>query len=312
MENDKNKRLVGQRNDFIQKTVYKELNINDLKVFKSIISKINYNDTLFNDFYTIDYGDLDLAGIDSPSRFKIVDAALVKLSGTFVSIKDKDDNTVKLGLISNKFIYKKNSSKIIVEIHDDLQPYLLDLKQKYTRYSLENIKSFDNIHTLQIYELLRSFVATGDLYYTLKQLREYLNIKPEQYKLYGNFKNRILTPAIDTINLNTDIIVEVKELKLGRSIEKFHFIIESKENLEPEDFNLIKLIDKVFRDKQNNKFLIMSFENDKENNNYRFKVFNIKNQEITFTHWDDQKTLFAKIKDMVKKSEYKNKVNSLE
>lgn len=63
-EKKKNKlQLVGQDNSFIQKTIYKELDINDLKIFKTIVSKVNYKNSLFEDFYTIDYNDLDLAGV---------------------------------------------------------------------------------------------------------------------------------------------------------------------------------------------------------------------------------------------------------
>ena len=146
-EKKKNKlQLVGQDNSFIQKTIYKELDINDLKIFKTIVSKVNYKNSLFEDFYTIDYNDLDLAGVKKDNRFASTTKSLKKLSNCFVTIQDKDENIIELGLITNKFIYKKHSSKIIIEIHDDLKPYLLDLKKKYTRYSLENIKKLTLFH----------------------------------------------------------------------------------------------------------------------------------------------------------------------
>jgi len=70
-EKKKNKlQLVGQDNSFIQKTIYKELDINDLKIFKTIVSKVNYKNSLFEDFYTIDYNDLDLAGVKKEGLMK--------------------------------------------------------------------------------------------------------------------------------------------------------------------------------------------------------------------------------------------------
>ena len=38
-------------------------------------------------------------------------------------------------LIQNKFKYERNSSKIVVSVHEDLKPFLLDLSVKYTKFA---------------------------------------------------------------------------------------------------------------------------------------------------------------------------------
>ena len=302
------KQLVGQKNDFIQKTVYKELNINDLKVFKAIVSKINYKDTLFDDFYTLDYNVLDLAGVNKNNRFNIVSAALKKLSGTFVKIKNEKGDTVELGLIKNKFVYEKGTTKIVVEVDEDLQPYLLDLKNKYTKYELENIKKFDNVYTLQIYELLKSWESKGSFIHSLEQLKEYLNIPQDKYNPYNNFKRKILDKAFDQINSETDIFFSIEEIKVGRKVEKLRFIIMSK-NDEVVEKDLTALIDKVFVGKDKNKYLVLAYEKDKGSHKYKYKRFNIVKQEITYTPLLEKDELFDSVLEKIKVSEMSKKVS---
>lgn len=302
----KKQQLVGQHNDFIQKTVYKDMTINDAKLFKSIVSKINYKNSLFEDFYIIDYEDLDLAGVPNLHRFREVKKSLKKLSNCFVMIKNEEGDEVELGLISNKFTYKKNTSKIVVEVHDDLKPYLLELKNKYTRYQLENIKEFDSLYTLQIYELCRSWLAKGKFIMGVEQLRDYLNIEEGKYKLFGSFKQKIIQKAINIINDTTDILVSVEEIKQGRSVVKLIFNVDEQINpfLENEEADLTKLLDKVFIDNNGIKFLIMSYEQDKEQKDaFRFRVFHIEKQEITYTPFLKKSILFARMAKQIRETE---------
>ena len=297
--------LVGQNNSFIQQTIYKELDINDLKIFKTIVSKVNYKNSLFDDFYIMDYSDLDLAGVKKDNRFHSITKSLKKLSNCFVTIQDKEENTIELGLITNKFIYKKHSSKIVIEIHDDLKPYLLDLKNKYTRYSLENIKKFDNVYILLIYELCKSWVAEGKIEISLQNLRDKLNLKKTQYKLYGNFKQKILQRALDIINETTDLQILLEEKKIGRSVDKLIFHIQDKYNdIIGNDIDITNLIDKVFIDKNSVKYLIMGYEQDPNNkNNFRFKVFGISAQKITYTEFMKKEKLYSSIVKMIRETE---------
>jgi len=308
-KNNQEIKLSEISNISIQKTIYAELEIIDLKLLKCILSNINCKDTKIDESCTVYYNDMDNVGIGKLHRFTQVNKSLKKLSSCYVKIKINDDE-IELGLIKNKFIYKKNSSKIIVEIDTDLQPYLLDLKKQYTRYELHNIKEFDSVYTLQMYELMKSWLAKERYSTTLKNLRAYLNIQENRYKLYGSFKQKILKRSIEIINATTDISVVFKEEKRGREVYKIHFhIIEKEIQEDEENIDITKLIDKVFIDNKSTKYLIISYEQNAENKKlFRYKVFAIREKKISYTDYLLKNILYSRVSKMVKETEMSKKI----
>jgi len=299
-------RVVGQSNEIVRKTFYSNLEIDDIKLFRAIISKINYRDSLFNDFYTLNYKELDLIGItkNTNRRFTKVVNSLKKLSSTFVSIVDKDGIPTELGLIKNKFKYPKKSKQILVEIDDDLMPYLLELNGEYTKYQLSNIGKIKSIQQLKLYELLRSWAKQGMYKITLENLKEYLEIKEGTYKIYGNFKQKILSKSIEIINKETDITVQLEELKIKSfKIDTLIFHIElKKQNIA---FDITEFIEKVFTDKSKNKYLIKSYTKDEEKTNYyNLELLSLQDYQIyTFKESLPKKALYQLVKGQIDVSE---------
>jgi len=275
-------RLVGQSNDLVRKTFYSNLEINDIKLFRTIISKINYRDSLFEDLYIINYDELDLAGISKSNRFPQITHSLEKLASTYVNILDKDNMKTRVGLIQNKFKYPKGSKQIYIQIDEDLKPYLLELSGEYTKYELSNIGSIKSVQQLKLYEILRSWAKQKIYKTTLENLKDYLEIKKGTYKEYGNFKQRILSKAIDIINKETDIIVEIEELRTRSSKTDtliFHITLKSEEKIE---FDLTEFIDKVIIDKKNKKFLIREYIKGKNQGYYNLKMLSLESyKEVT-------------------------------
>lgn len=239
-----------QSNDFIRRTMYSHFSINDLRIFKLIISKVNYNDSLFNDFYILTYQELEKIGVKAnKNRYETVSDSLKKLAAFYVKYYSKEhDADVEVGLIENKFIYKRNTGKIMVSIHNDLKPFLLDLKKEYTTYEVENLSGLKSIYSIKTYELLKSFSNETknevNTYRTsVERFRYYLELKEDDYPRYSNFKQRIIKKTIEDINKNTDINISLIEHKVGRKVEDISFnITKAKQSISipqkiiPDDF----------------------------------------------------------------------------
>ena len=275
-------RIVGQSNEMIRKTFYSNLKINDIKLFRTIVSKINYRDSLFQDFYFITHDELNIAGISNSNRFKFVTESLEKLAATYVNILDKEGVKTRVGLIRNKFKYPKGSNQILVEIDDDLKPYLLELNGEYTKYQLSHIGKIKTIQQLKLYEILRSWAGKGRYKTTLENLRDYLEIKENTYKNYGNFKQKILDKALEIINNETDIVVELESLNTKSfKTDTLIFHIEFK-NQEKVEFDITEFIDKVFIDKGGVKYLVKSYIKDtKRIGYYNLELVNLECYKIT-------------------------------
>jgi len=252
---------VAQKNSFLQNYIFdKKLSVNDIKLFKAILSKVKYNDSLFSENYIIDYSVLDIVGIPSANRYREVEKSLINLMNTFVTIRQKDREKIndpllnafkgdrKLGLIRNDWTHKKRSSQILITIPEILKPFFLELADKeYTIYNLENLSAFKRVYELKLYELFARWKNRGYVNITIENLREYLEIEENKYPLYASFKSYILVRAIKLISETTNLNINYRELKKngeilttnkgpGNKAHSIEFIITDKEKFEPEKY----------------------------------------------------------------------------
>jgi len=290
---------VAQENNFLQKYVYSNaLSVNDIKLFKAILSKVKYNDSLFDDTYSINYGRLDIAGIPKNNRYKSVEKSLIKLMNTFVTIRAEDrerfnDTALEkvkgnrtLGLIKNDWIHEKNSCEIIISIPDILKPFFLELADKeYTIYSLKNICDLKSVYEIEMYELFAKWKNRGFFNITLKNLRKYLEIPEDKYAQYSNFKLRILKKCIDSITEHTNLSIFYRELNEngniitkrgnGSKVYSIEFRISDKM-----DFVKEKYITKTFTGSDNKKYVILEIT-ENEDGLLLLKLFDQENSEVT-------------------------------
>jgi hypothetical protein len=267
---------VAQENVFLQKHLYSnKLSINDLKLFKAILSKVKYNDSLFDDMYEINYSTLDIAGVPKKNRYNETEKSLIKLMNTFVTIRLEDrerigDSTIskskgtrKLGLIKNDWVFEKKTSKIIISISDVLKPFFLELADKeYTIYNLENISSFSSVYELKLYELFAKWKNRGFFNITLTNLKEYLSLE-DKYPRYPNFKARVIEKFIDTISKSTNLDISYRELKdngdiittygVGNKVYSIEFLISDKN-----DFDASSFVGKSFSNGDGKNYIVLS------------------------------------------------------
>ena len=77
--------------------------------------------------------------------------------------------------------------------------------------------------------------------------------------LYGNFKNKILLPAIKELNEHTDLSISFKEIKKGRSVERIEFTIRQAPEKEGK---ILEKIKKSEPEQPKNKLKMKTSEND--------------------------------------------------
>jgi len=131
---------------------------------------------------------------------------------------------------------------IIFDIHKDLKPYLLELKEDFTEYSLINILHLKGIYSPRLYEYFlmqygQRKYGTSSYQFDLKidDLRGLLKIK-DSYK-YDKIKLRILNKAKTDFKKYTDIQFEYKEQKIGRKVDRL--IITIKPNAKKIDKKIV-------------------------------------------------------------------------
>ena len=120
-----------------------------------------------------------------------------------------------------------------------MKPYLLQLKERYTQYELLYTLAMRSQYSIRIYELLKSYECQRGKIFDIDELKKILFA--EKYKLFGDFKRKVLNIAMREINELSDISVTYGVIKESRRFAKIEFIIKTKKNLDEKMTTWVKI-----------------------------------------------------------------------
>lgn len=216
---------VVKGNEIIQKT-HHTLGALQQKVLCMMISMIKPGD-IHNKNYEMAVADFcHLANIstDSGKTYANVKAAIDGIDKQTIWIEESEGEEVRLRWL-NRVRISSNRHKIIFSFHEDIFPYLYELKDNFTRFRLSNVLLMKNKYSIRLYEILKSYASLKSTYtIQLEQLKKLLNTP--NYPNYYDFNKRVLEPAVKEINLYADITVEVEPVKRrSRAVNYIQFSI---------------------------------------------------------------------------------------
>ncbi|RYA23596.1 hypothetical protein CRU96_06865 [Malaciobacter halophilus] len=218
----KNRKVV-QLNRFIKGDV-SAFSVNDLKIFKLIISKVDSKESLFKDFYEITTDEIKALNINSKHLYNETRKTLKRLANIYITF-DEGDSVREVGLIRNDFKFEKYSKKILINFNDDMGEYLVNLKKNFFMYDLIDIVNFKFKHTLKFYEYLKS-QSLNVIKLKLETLKEILDLT-DKYKRYTNFKSDVLEVILEEINeCSNTLYVSFSEEKVGPKVKYIIFHIK--------------------------------------------------------------------------------------
>ena len=163
--------------------------------------------------------------ISLDNAYKQIQAAIKRIYDRSVHTED-ESRVTEFRWVSSRTYFKKEGRFRIV-MTDEVMPYLTQLKGQFTPYQLKNIAYFNSVHAIRIYELCMQYKMLGERKISIDDLKKWLQIE-NRYSAFFDFKKRVLTPAINEINEKSDLLVEVEQIKQGRSIIALKFIITPK------------------------------------------------------------------------------------
>lgn len=225
-ENDS---VVVQSNDLVEaRHTTTPLSTKEQKLILLLISKLKKGDNGFNlmEFSVAEVH--DLLGLKGKAQYTRTKQTLKGLLSKTIEIPFENGDY----LLSNWFSairYHNNEGVFEIEFSSMLKPYLLQLKNSFTLYKLENILALNSTHSIRLYELLKKWEKLVEVEYPLDKLKDQLGVQPNQYKEYSNFKMRVLKKARTDINAKTDLEFSFKEVKKGRRVSAIKFTIKAKE-----------------------------------------------------------------------------------
>ena len=228
--------LVVKHNDLIRKVqALLSLTVTEQKVALYLISLINPDDKDFDTVFVSISALCELFGLEKEKgNYKNLKKAIKALSDKSSWLNGELFRWVDTAKVI------PNSGIVRVKLSDSLKPYLLQLKENFTKYKLYNILVLKSKYSIRIYELLKSYFWEGVYSVTIQEFKN--SIGCDKFNEFKDFNKRVLTPAIKEINELTDIYVEVTKLKTGKCITDLKFDIHETSEKLPFD----KILSKIY------------------------------------------------------------------
>lgn len=158
-----------------------------------------------------------------------VQKAIRKISSRWMTLQNDSQVLHEVAFVTDR-IYFKKEGRFYIEFHEKLLPYIANLKARYTKYELVNIGAFTSTHTIRLYELCSQYKTIGEREIKLSDLKDWLQIS-NKYPRYNSFNEWVIRPAISEINEKSDLVVEVEQIKRGRTVHALNFVISHKKQV---------------------------------------------------------------------------------
>ncbi|MBO3424416.1 replication initiation protein [Clostridium perfringens] len=218
--------IVTKANNLIKASY--SLTLQEQKLILSLASMVSPNDADFKE-YTLEIKKfMQILEIETQTKYSEIPKITKELMKKVFEIREGKEILQLSWLSSVK--YKTGEGKVILKFDSSLKPYMLQLKELYTSYKLENILLLRSKYSLRIYEILKSNQFKKYWEITLVELKYILGIKEKSYDTYQNLKNRVILKAQIELKEKTDIYFEFEEIKTGRKVTSLKFIIKSNKN----------------------------------------------------------------------------------
>lgn len=229
--------LIKKSNELIEAR-YK-FDIWETRMFLSVLAQIHREDEAFKT-YRIWYTEvIKTFGLRSNQSYELLrNAARELMKKTFkVSNQESGFNRETEYHIIRSVNYlaegeegKKgveNQEYVDITVDPEMRPLLLQLQKNFTAYDLRNVSRLGAYH-LRIYELLKQYESIGERTLYVEEIKTMMELSSE-YPHFGNFYQRIISPAVSDINASTDLfVIEVNKIREGRRYVALHFRFRTK------------------------------------------------------------------------------------
>jgi plasmid replication initiation protein len=128
--------------------------------------------------------------------------------------------------LMNRCKYKEGDGYIEAKFNEEMKPYLLQLKRRFTMYEAGHFLPLRSTYSMRIYELLKMREGISILRISVEELRDILGIE-ESYSAFSQLKYHVISKARKEIGKKTDISFTYDVEREGQAAKRIKFFIHS-------------------------------------------------------------------------------------
>lgn len=216
---------VVMKNELIQNSRY-SLGLLEQRALLYIVSKIKPTDEPYQEYpFSIEeFCRVCNFNKDSGTYYQYVKNIIKEMKSKPLVIKIDEHKELVTNWI-NDAVLDDETGIVSISFSKYLTPYLFELRQFYTIFSLEDVLAMKSKYGIRLYEYLKSVKSLGWKHtITISDLRDRIGCN-DKYTDYKDFKKYALEPALKDINTYTGLNVAYKANKYKKKVVSIEFTI---------------------------------------------------------------------------------------
>jgi plasmid replication initiation protein len=202
------------------------------RVVAMLIAQLEKDDKEFEEQRVYIKDIADLSGRNGKSLYDQAEEICQKLLDQKIHIRTQTDDgrrRYKGYNCMSSCEYVEGSGYIEAKFNDDMQPFLLQLKRRFTQYNLKCFMQLSSQHSMRIYELLKMREGIKYLRLGIEELREVLSCE-HSYERFADFKRWVLERARGELWDKTDIYFNYQVEREGQTPVRINFVIKENDS----------------------------------------------------------------------------------
>lgn len=228
----KSKEMVSTKsNNLVDAGFFKRLNSMEMRLVNLAISKLNPTRSIAQnrrfEFTVKEFLDCNSGVANYADIYDNVRSAVLNLGKVWVEVEPMDGyDKTEVSLLTRRS-YAKGQGSFMIEFHEDVMPYLAEIKHNYTSILLETFGSLKSEYSLRLYEFLSRWAYRGRVKISVNEMKDLLGVS-DNYSSFFDFKRYALAVGVKEINAKTNLSVDFKTFRTGRFITDLEFTIWDK------------------------------------------------------------------------------------
>ena len=178
----------------------------------------------------------DTSDVDGSNVYRAAKDICDSLVDQTVDIHDRSDSGNRRYTTYNCFSmcqYEEGEGVIRAKFNEDMRPFLLELKRRFTLYLVTVFLRLRSKYSTQIYELLKMRQGLSNLRMSVAEFRRTLGLE-DKYNEFAQMKRRVIEQARGELKDRADIYFTYRVLREGRTAKEIQFYIHENEEITEE------------------------------------------------------------------------------